>query len=137
MRGLWAGAAALLLIGSAAQADEANIPALQDGAGNMGLGIGVICNTAEQAEAYVSQRGKGSGLKLAVSAVNRDTGDPKACGLAAIAFKRGETVDAKTVNGALLSIVRINVLAGYNGRQWARVRETVQYAIMEAQGISI
>jgi hypothetical protein len=137
MRLSWAGAAALLFVCGIAQADGANIPGLPDSDGKIGVGVGVICNTVDQAEAYIRQRRKGDGISLAVSAVNQTAGDPQACGLAAIAFERDKTMDAKTVNGTLVSIVRINVLAGFNGRQWARVPATIQYAIIEAKGIEI
>ena len=37
----------------------------------------------------------------------------------------------------LVQIVRINVVAGYNGSGWQRVANMVQYAVIEAKGISI
>lgn len=137
MRFPWAAGAALLLLGGFAQADEANIPPQPDGDG-MAVGVGVICNTSEQAERYVSLRARGAEITLAVSAVNQQVRDPKACGLAAVAFQRDKTVEAKSMQGKLVTIVRINVLAGYNGREWLRVPAMVQYAVMEAQdGLSI
>ncbi len=44
-----------------------------------------------------------------------------------------------TLNGKQISIVRINVVGGYNGREWARIPAMVQYAVMEdaEAGISI
>jgi hypothetical protein len=33
-----------------------------------------------------------------------------------------------------MRIVRINVVAGYNGRGWQQVADTVQYAIVEPKG---
>ena len=136
MRISWAGAAALLLVGSIAQAREANSQE-QAADGEMAAGIGVICNTVEQAEDYVRLRGDGAELTLAVDAVNESARDPEACGLAAVAFLREKTMDTRRVNGTLMMIVRINVVAGYNGEHWARVPALVQYAVMEAPGISI
>lgn len=131
MRSLWTGAA-LLLLGGLAQADEASLPP-QPEPDSMAIGMGVICNTSDQAEHYVRLRAGGAEITAAVSAVNEAARDPKACGLAAVAFQRDKTVEAKSMQGKLVTIVRISVLSGYNGREWLRVPTMVQYAVMEAQ----
>jgi len=137
MRFPWAVAAALLLVGGVAQADEAD-SAPQPAADGMAVSVGIICNTTEQAEHYIRLRAGGADITPAVSAVNEAARDPHACGLAAIAFERDKTVETKSVQGKLVNIVRINVLAGYNGREWLRIPTQVQYAVMEAQdGLSI
>jgi hypothetical protein len=132
MRFSWAAGAALLLVGGIAQADEAVIPGQPD-PNKTGVGIGVICNTSDQAEHYVSLRAGGADVTPAVSAVNQEARDPRACGLAAVAFQRDKMVDAKSMQGKLVTIVRISVLAGYNGHEWLRLPAMVQYAVMEAQ----
>jgi hypothetical protein len=131
--------AALLLVGGVAQANEANIPALPEqlDAADMAVGIGVICNTTEQAEHFVDLRANGAEITLAVSEVNKKAQDQKACGLAAIAYRPDKTLETKTIQGKVVSIVQISVIAGYNGAQWMRVPSMVQYAIMENQGIAI
>jgi hypothetical protein len=136
MRNSWAGAAALLLVCSIAQAGEADLSKQAEN-GKMSAGVGIICNTMEQAKDYVRLRGDGAEVTRAVNTVNESAHDPKACGLAAVAFVRDATVDTRHVNGTLTSIVRINVIAGYNGDHWARVPALIQYAVMEAPGISI
>jgi hypothetical protein len=37
----------------------------------------------------------------------------------------------------LVQIVRINVVAGFNGSGWQRVSDLVQYAVLEGAGQSI
>jgi hypothetical protein len=37
----------------------------------------------------------------------------------------------------LVQIVRINVVAGFNGSSWERVSDMVQYAVLEGGGESI
>ncbi|HEU5018029.1 MAG TPA: hypothetical protein VFT69_08655 [Pseudolabrys sp.] len=139
-------AAALLLVGATASAE----PVSRQAPGNMPdnpqtepeqmglqIGIGVICNTNTQAEDYVKLRARGSDITLAMNQVNAQAKDPKACGVAAIAFKRGKTVDTKVMNGKMVQIVEVNVLAGYDGQTWARVPDMRQYAVIQSKGIAI
>jgi len=128
-----AAAAALLVGGAAARADE--MPgAPGDGAV---VGIGVICNTSEQAAQFVALREAGSEVKPAVELVNQKAHEAKACGVAAIAFVPDKTVDTRALGGKLVRIMRVNVVAGYNGSGWQQIANTVQYAIVEADGLEI
>jgi hypothetical protein len=70
-------------------------------------------------------------------AVNANARDDRACGVAAIAYFRGQTVDTKTFEDKLVQIVRINVVAGFNGNAWQRVADKVQYAVVEGVGEAI
>jgi len=139
-RHMGAAAVALLLAGGAAQSGDVSIPSLPDtgpGHDKLVVGIGIICNTGEQAEHYVSLRADGAQLLPAVNAVNDRAHEPRACGMAAIAFRRDKTIDTQRLNGKLVSIVRISVMAGYDGQRWARVPAMVQYAVLEAEGLEI
>jgi hypothetical protein len=131
-------AAAVLSIGAgAARADESSLPGSPGGAG-LDVGVGVICNTDAQAEHYVKLRNSGAEMTPAVNSVNQAEHDPQACGVAAVAFARDKTMATRSQNGKLVSIVRISVLAGYDGSKWARVPAMVQYAVMEDdQGMTI
>lgn len=135
MRTIWAAATAAMLICAVTPAKaESNGAADKEPA----IGVGVICNTSEQAEHFVSLRTKGTEPKQAMDAVNAATQEPRACGLAAIAFTRDQTVDTKTVGNKLVQIVRINVIAGFNGNAWQRVTGMmIQYAVMEGEGETI
>lgn len=140
-RSFTAAAVAAVVLGfGVAQADElTSLPGQggQAGKDQMGVGVGVICNTTEQAENYVSLRNKGAELTLAVNSVNAKEHDPLACGVAAVAFQRDKTMATKSQNGKLVSIVRINVLAGFDGTKWERVPLMIQYAIIEDEGVAI
>jgi hypothetical protein len=131
-------AAAVLLIG-AARADElTSLPGQRDQADSGPVvGVGVICNTSEQAEQFVSLRQQGQDLTPAVAKVNEQAQDPRACGMAAIAFVPDKTMATKPMGGKLVTIMRINVVAGYNCSGWQRVASTVQYAIMPTAGEEI
>jgi hypothetical protein len=136
-KGLAVAAVAALVLASPAKAgDQATgRPAPpQQGAT---VGIGVICDTSEQASHFVSLRAAGEDVTPAVKNVNARAQQPRACGVAAIAFMPGETMDTKAINGRLVRIVRVTVVAGYDGFGWQRVANAVQYAIVEAEGYSI
>ena len=129
-------AAAVLLIGGAARADELTSLPGQADSGPV-VGIGVICNTNAQAEQFISLRQQGQDVTPAVAKVNREAQDPRACGLAAVAFVPDKTMATKPMGGKLVQIVRINVVAGYNGSGWQKVASTVQYAILPTEGEDI
>jgi hypothetical protein len=69
--------------------------------------------------------------------VNAKAHDTRACGVAAIAYIRGETVASKAECTALLQVVRVNVIAGYNGTGWQHVAGLIQYAVVASEGESI
>lgn len=154
MRSSYAAAAALLLVtGGVALAGQVTLPGIDHpitatpearpapsgvpNASDLHVGIGVICNTQQQAANYVKLRARGSEISMAMNSVNRQSKDPKACGLAAIAYKRDKTMESTGLNGKVVDIVRVDVLAGYDGHGWARVPQMTQYAIIETKGIAI
>ena len=133
MRGIMAMGIAALLAGGLTQA-SAQSPG-QDINGPA-VGVGVICNTSEQAAHFVALRVNGTEAHRAMEAVNAAEQDPRACAIAAVAFTRDITVDTRTLGDQLVQIVRINVLAGFNGSGWQRVSGMTQYAVMEGAGES-
>lgn len=129
---LAAAAAALMMCGTAFAAGAPH----SDQAGPS-VGVGMICNTAEQAEHFVSLRAQGTEAKTAMQAVNDEARDPRACGIAAVAFERDATLENKALNDQLVQVVRINVLAGFDGSAWQATTGMVQYAIIEGEGVAI
>ena len=127
-------AAAVLVIGGARADEPASLPGQANGPV---VGIGVICNTSAQAEQFVSLRQQGQDVTPAVAKVNQEAQDPRACGLAAVAFVPDQTRATKPMGGKLVKIVRINVVAGYNDSGWHQVASTVQYAILPTEGEEI
>ena len=59
------------------------------------VGVGMICNTPEQAKQFLELRAKGVVADQAMKKVNEDAQNPRACGIAAIAFVPDKMVDAK------------------------------------------
>jgi hypothetical protein len=72
-----------------------------------------------------------------MQAVNASAHDARACGVAAVAYVRNETVDTMKLKNSLVQIVRINVVAGFNGAGWRRVSDMVQYAVLKGEGESV
>lgn len=132
-------AAALLLFAAIVPASAQSVSApSNDGIGDPGVGVGIICNTFEQAAHFVSLRSGGATVPMALDAANTQANDVKACGVAAVAFLRDKTLKIEPMGDRLVQIVRINVVAGFNGIGWQRASAmTVQYAVIEAKGQSI
>ena len=134
MRIFWAAAAGAILLCGAAHAE---IPVPWPANGDAAVGVGVICNTSEEARQFVALRSHGAAPDQAVQAVNATAIDERACGVAAVAYVRDGTVDTMRLENQLVQIVRINVVAGFNGSVWQRVSGMVQYAVLEGDGESI
>lgn len=134
MRIIWAAATAAVLICGVARANEQSQPPEN---GDAAVGVGIICNTPQQAQQFVSLRSKGANRDKAMKAVNATSRDQRACGIAAIAYIRNQTVDTVKLQDKLVQIVRINVVAGFNGSGWQRVPDMVQYAVLEGDGESV
>ena len=69
--------------------------------------------------------------------VNAEAKNPRACGIAAIAYIPARWSPAETVGAKLIQVIRVNIVAGYNGSGWQHVTGMVQYAIIEAKGMTI
>jgi hypothetical protein len=97
----------------------------------------MICNTPEQARQYLEYRAGGAASQDAMKRVNEKSQNPPACVVAAIAFVRDKLLHCHFVENKLLEIVRVNVLAGFDGRNWQDMPSVVQYAVMEGKGDAI
>jgi hypothetical protein len=125
----WVAVAAMLVCGVTQAAEQ--IPPPQ---GDAAVGVGIICNTSEQAEQFVRLLGTGVRSDQALQAVNSRAKDECACGVATIAYIRDETVHITNLQNKLVQIVRINVVAGFNGAGWQAVSNNVQYAVLVGGG---
>jgi len=134
MRFFWMAAVADVLLCGEAIAVEG--PAPENG--EAAVGVGVLCNTSQQAEQFVSLRGKGTAPEKAMRAVNTAARDGHACGIAAVAYIRDQTVGTVKLKDRLVQIVRINVVAGFTGSGWERATaDMTQYAVLEGDGESV
>ena len=135
MRLSWAATAAAALVLWGATPGNVSANPIEDS--DVAVGVGIICNTSEQMERLVGLRIDGAEIPGAVSKVNAEVKDPRACGVAAVAFMSDKMVDMKTVQGKMVQIMRINVVAAFDGQQWSRVPGMTQYALIEPEGYTI
>ena len=136
MRATWAAAAtaAIILTGITPGTVRAEQPMDVE---DITVGIGIICNTSAQMQRLIGLRNTGQQAERAVKVVNNEAKDPRACGIAAVAYVTGKMVDMKNVQGRLVQIVRIDVVAAFNGQNWARIPSMTQYALIEPKGYEI
>ncbi len=103
--------------------------------GSVSVGSAIICDTSEQARRFVTLRNDGSEAVRALQVINQEANNPTACGPAVLAFRTGETVRSERMDGKLVNVVKVTVLAYNTGTGWAPVPETVQYAIIASTDI--
>ena len=77
----------------------------------------------------------GSEAVQALQVINKEANNPTACGPAVLAFRTGETIKSERMDGQLVRVVKVTVLAYNNGAGWSPVPETVQYAIIVSTDI--
>jgi hypothetical protein len=128
-------AAVAAVIFSGAMPTNVNATPLDQG--GVTVGVGIICNTSDQMKRLIGLRDEGQEITGAVTVVNDEAKDPRACGIAAVAYSSQEMMDVQNVRGKLVQIVRIHVLAAFDGQRWARVPAMTQYALIEPEGFVI
>ena len=104
--------------------------ALPAAPGGISVGNAIICDTSEQARRFVTLRNDGSAAVQALQLINQEARNPTACGPAVVAFRSGETIQSERMDGKLVNVVKVTVLAYNTGAGWSPVPETVQYAII-------
>ena len=109
--------------------------ALSGAPGNVSVGSAIICDTSEQARRFVTLRNDGSEAVQALQVINKEANNPTACGPAVVAFRTGETIKSERMDGKLVKVVKVTVLAYNTGAGWSPVPETVQYAIIVSTDI--
>ena len=137
MRRSLAAAATLLMLCAGARAGDFGSRNGLVADGQATVGVGLICDTSEQAARFINLRAEGSEPERAMRTVNSEAQKPLACGVAAVAYFSDQTVQLKVMNGTLVRIVRINIVAGFNGNGWQPVSGMVQYAVIEEAGETV
>lgn len=101
---------ALLAFGWLAVAAGAtpSVAATPDNNDGVLFGPGLICDTKDQAERFVSLLG--DGVESALGTVNREAGTPDACLVTTMGFKRGDTVSEVLRNGSIFGVIEVTVM---------------------------
>ena len=118
---------AALLIGlhSAAYAGDAAAKSK-----NLKLGMGVICDTAENIQSYLALYVKHVEPEKAVKTVNEKSANSGACGIATVAFIAGNNVGSVSMTGGVMRIVKIDVIALKTSGGWVKIPATPQYTAL-------
>ena len=112
-----------LLLCSPAQGQEAE------------YGTGLICDTRQQAEQLVAHLN--GDIAAAVSAVNIDAHDPKACGIATVAFVRGPDLGMARGKDATFKIVRILVFGLRTSSGFQPVAPAIYVSLFKIDEIAV
>src|SRR5262245_28956211 len=91
------------------------------------VGGGVVCDSAQQIERYFALKGEGAEPEQAVRLVNTEAKDPRACAIIVVAFVPRAEVAKLTVNGGVIRVMEITVIAAATPAGWDRVPPVTQY----------
>jgi hypothetical protein len=103
---------------------------------DISVGTGVVCDTAQQVERLASLMEQGN-VESAVSTVNTEANNPRACGMVLAAFVRGDEVGEVHNANKALKVVEITILAVPVGNQWQYVAPLKQYTAFAPKGVEI
>jgi hypothetical protein len=122
----------LACLGSGANAQEANAQErnAQEREVQVQLGIGIICDSAEQVERYLSLYTGNGSAPQSLHIVNAESKNPVACGVAAIAFVPDETVRTLTLSNHAVRVMRIRVIGTETENGWRQINELIQFTAM-------
>jgi hypothetical protein len=104
---------------------------------NGGVGRELICDTPTQLERFIAFRNEGQDAEAALRSVNAEVHDPIACGIVVAAFTYGKAIVQLKLQGELVSIIEITIVAMSDGAAWMKVPETIQYAIVGNPGTEL
>jgi hypothetical protein len=95
-------------------------------------GVGIICDSAEQVERYLRLSNGDASLVDAVHIVNSESRNPRACGVATIAFVPNEQTRTVDIPNGIARIFRVKVVGTMTAKGWEPVPVTIQYtAVLE------
>ena len=92
-------------------------------------GIGVICNSAEQIERFLTLINKDDGSTAeAIQTINIEVEDPTACGIAPVAFFPEKLIRTLTMSNQAIKVMRIRIVGTLTERGWVQIDEVVQFS---------
>ncbi|MBV9559909.1 MAG: hypothetical protein JOY90_05525, partial [Bradyrhizobium sp.] len=102
--------------------------------GNVEVGRGVICDSADQVRRFVALRSAGKAPDAALQTVNEDIKDAGSCGFSLVMFTSADPIAEMSVQGRPVSIVKITVHAFATGSAWTQVSPAVRYTAEPEKG---
>src|SRR5262245_28631418 len=104
-------------------ADHQSVPKADDKkpAPDLSVGVGVICDTAEQMKLYFVHYEGNTSAEAAADMVNTETKSPGGCGMASVAFLPGDFVENVSVSGGVMRMLKIMVFAMKTEKGWEMI----------------
>jgi hypothetical protein len=113
----------------------ANAGSAVDAEGAKGeIGQGVICDTVQHVQRFVTLRGGGEDPGAALEALNVEADDDAACQFAFVLYTDDKPIDQLEVGRRLFKFIEITVHAFGDGRTWIPVAPRVQYTVTVEKG---
>lgn len=100
-------------------------------------GSGLVCDTKEQAERFVSLMSENEDVARTLHAVNEEAGDAHACVVATIGFVPGAKVADLTKDGAIVHVIEIRVVAVATARGLQPIEPKTYYSVIASDERSI
>jgi hypothetical protein len=98
------------------------------------IGQGVICDTVQHVQRFVTLRGTGEDPGAALEAVNFEANDDAACQFAFVVYTDDKPIGQLAVGGRLFKFIEITVHAFGDGRTLTPVSPRVQYTVTVEKG---
>ena len=103
--------AAILSCTAVANAQDKTTKQTAPKASEIMVGTGLICDTKQQAERFVSLMGNEADTENALVAVNTEAGQSDACIVAIVGFFPGQKVAELEKNGSVINVIEVLVMA--------------------------
>lgn len=120
------------LLGSLATAQA---QAASPDTGDMMTGSGLVCDTKEQAQRFVSLME--DNVEKTLLAVNHEAGTAHACMIATIGFVPGQKVAVVNKNGAVVHVIEVKVLAVVTALGFQPVEPKTYYSVVASKERSV
>ena len=101
------------------------------------IGRGVLCDTAEQVQHFVTLRNDGLAPQAALHVVNDEAKKTTACSYTMVIFTSDMPIADLTIKGRRIHILQITVMAFGDGRTWKWMPGMVQYTAVVEKGFAI
>ena len=108
----------------------ASAQASTDKAEQVTFGYGIICNTSQQIQRYLTLYRGDTSAEEAAQTVNAESKTPGGCGMASIAFIAGDSLGTVDITGGQMKMIQIVVLAMKTESGWQRITPTLQYTAL-------
>jgi hypothetical protein len=91
------------------------------------VGVGVVCDTAQQVERFVALHTEGSKPQTAIERVNAEAHSDRACGSVVVAFIPGKRITDVAVTGGTMRVTEVKIVGTVTQQGLQAVEPLTQY----------